>query len=58
MSPEAKKVWESPKGGRLMAAMLGLLPMGDAEKATMDEILTLQQNASAQADPDTPPEDI
>lgn len=61
MSPEAAKIWQSPKGGKLAAALAGLQPMGADARAILDEVMDAQRaDASpAQAEPnDEPPEDV
>lgn len=64
MTPEAEKLWQSPEGGKLAAAMMGLRPMSDEERKTLDAILAAQKAArpaitqADPTDPDAPPEDI
>lgn len=39
LSPDAKKLWNSPAGSSLMAALLGSKTMDDADKATAKKLL-------------------
>lgn len=38
MTPEGKKIWDSKAGGDLMAAMLGGVPLTDADKKTLEAL--------------------
>lgn len=52
MTPEGKKIWNSPAGGSLMAAMLGMKPMEEKDKATVEQ---LRQTGKADSSKATPP---
>lgn len=48
LSPDAKKLWKSPAGASLMAAMLGSKPMDDADKATAKKLMEGPQAESTE----------
>lgn len=38
MTPEGKKIWNSPAGGSLMAAMLKLKPLEEKDKLALEKL--------------------
>ena len=41
LTPDAKKIWNTPAGGSLMAAMLGLKTIDGGDEATIESLRAL-----------------
>jgi hypothetical protein len=47
VTPEGKKIWNSPAGGSLMAAMLKLKPLEEKDKETLEKLRQTGQDGAA-----------
>jgi len=49
MTPQGKKIWNSPKGASLMAAMLGEKEVEPQHEATVKELVETSKAAKAKS---------